>query len=327
MKHQSWPSCSLSVTVDPSSLPFKWTLILCHVRSGTTRSRPPRDRGWVFRLNLPPFFKDILFFWKLVSHGGLDFSIFVSSTIWNQCFRSKNCSTAKGPLRRSCCSWDWLPFLLPESVRDGGNLKSKVNSWVCRAWKGDGVGRGRVWRHSVWAGERFWHSVDRYPQSPVSRAFEHGDGHCWLGYLIVVGKGRGLRTWRTVWSASALSACSWMPWNSRPHLQCSWYQTCHLHCQGAGPPGAPLDPSLTQADRFLLVFRVCFCLAPFEIGYDVGGKAAAAKPHAKSAQQQPVGFLEDGWAECGEGRPHFSIPTSLRLWSFIAQVGDDLMDF
>ena len=45
----------------------------------------------------------ILFFWKLVSHGGLDFSIFVSSTIWNQCFRSKNCSTAKGHLQRSCC--------------------------------------------------------------------------------------------------------------------------------------------------------------------------------------------------------------------------------
>lgn len=62
----------------------------------------------------------------------------------------------------------------------------------------------------------------------------------------------------------------------------------HLHCQGAGPPGAPLDPSLTQADRFLLVFRVCFCLAPFEIGYDVGGKAAASKPHTKCAQQQPV---------------------------------------
>ena len=45
----------------------------------------------------------ILFFWKLVSHGGLDFSIFVSSTIWNQCFRSKTCSTAKGHLQRSCC--------------------------------------------------------------------------------------------------------------------------------------------------------------------------------------------------------------------------------
>lgn len=64
--------------------------------------------------------------------------------------------------------------------------------------------------------------------------------------------------------------------------------TGHLHCQGAGPPGAPLDPSLTQADRFLLVFRVCFCLAPFEIGYDVGGKAAASKPHTTCAQQQPV---------------------------------------
>lgn len=41
----------------------------------------PQVRGWGFRLNLPSFFIEILFFWKLVSHGGLDFSIFVSSTI------------------------------------------------------------------------------------------------------------------------------------------------------------------------------------------------------------------------------------------------------
>lgn len=63
----------------------------------------------------------------------------------------------------------------------------------------------------------------------------------------------------------------------------------------AGPPGAPPDPSLTQADRFLLVFRVCFCLAPFEIGYDVGGKAAASKPHANSGERPPVvSWKKDG---------------------------------
>lgn len=57
-------------------------------------------------------------------------------------------------------------------------------------------------------------------------------------------------------------------------------------------PGDATGPSLTQADRFLLVFRVCFCLAPFEIGYDVGGKAATATPRAATS-----GVLEDGWAE------------------------------
>lgn len=63
----------------------------------------------------------------------------------------------------------------------------------------------------------------------------------------------------------------------------------------AGPPGAPTDPSLTQADRFLLVFRVCFCLAPFEIGYDVGGKAAAPKPRAGSGEPPPaVSWRMDG---------------------------------
>ncbi|XP_034866331.1 uncharacterized protein LOC118014266 [Mirounga leonina] len=69
----------------------------------------------------------------------------------------------------------------------------------------------------------------------------------------------------------------------------------------AGPPGAPLDPSLTQADRFLLVFRVCFCLAPFEIGYDVGGQAAASKPRANRGEQAPVvSRRTDG--QSGEGR-------------------------
>lgn len=64
--------------------------------------------GWFFWLHFSAFFSEILFFWKLVSHGGLDFSIFVSSTIWNQCFRSKNCSTAEGRLQRNSCTQDWL---------------------------------------------------------------------------------------------------------------------------------------------------------------------------------------------------------------------------
>lgn len=55
--------------------------------------------------------------------------------------------------------------------------------------------------------------------------------------------------------------------------------------------------SLTQADRFLLVFRVCFCLAPFEIGYDVGGKAAAAGSLVASVVSTACGLPEDGWAE------------------------------
>lgn len=59
-------------------------------------------------------------------------------------------------------------------------------------------------------------------------------------------------------------------------------------------PGSATGPSLTQADRFLLVFRVCFCLAPFEIGYDVGGKAATSTPRATAC-----GVLEDERAEWG----------------------------
>lgn len=122
---------------------------------------------------------------------------------------------------------------------------------------------------------------------PVSRAFERGDGHCWIGYVVGTGKGRGLCTRRTVASPSALSACSQVLERS---AACATQLVFDLPPARSGcrTPGASPDPSLTQADRFLLVFRVCFCLAPFEIGYDVGGKAAASKPHAKSAQPQPV---------------------------------------
>lgn len=57
-----------------------------HVDPVTPRVEPredvlPGDRGRVLRSRPPLFFSETLFFWKLVSHGGLDFSIFVSSTI------------------------------------------------------------------------------------------------------------------------------------------------------------------------------------------------------------------------------------------------------
>lgn len=116
------------------SLPFEWILIVCHVTTGTVRRHSPRDRGWVFQSHLPSFFSEILFFWKLVSHGGLDFSIFVSSTIWNQCFRSKNCSTA--------LLLGLAPLPPPEPVQEGSNLKSKVHPWVCWVWRAGSAGRG-----------------------------------------------------------------------------------------------------------------------------------------------------------------------------------------
>lgn len=76
--------------------------------SVSDRQNDSQGWGWFFWLHISAFFSEILFFWKLVSHGGLDFSIFVSSTIWNQCFRSKNCSTAEGRLQRNSCTQNWL---------------------------------------------------------------------------------------------------------------------------------------------------------------------------------------------------------------------------
>lgn len=126
-----------------------------------------------------------------------------------------------------------------------------------------------------------------------------GGGHRWVGTWVPRER-RGCAPGEV--GASALPACS----QALGHRAARLTQTGHLRARRrGGAPGAPPDPSLTQADRFLLVFRVCFCLAPFEIGYDVGGKAAASKPRATSAQPQPVlAWKTDGqgagagWARC-----------------------------
>lgn len=57
-------------------------------------------------------------------------------------------------------------------------------------------------------------------------------------------------------------------------------------------------PSLTQADRSLLVFRVAICLAPPEIGYDVGGNAAASKLRAHGGLPRGLGRQGSPGPEC-----------------------------
>lgn len=89
---------------------------------------------------------------------------------------------------------------------------------------------------------------------------------------------KGVRAimWRTALFSSVLLASTWKIHGASVLVAAQPKSDCHL------PWDSDLKnttgPSLTQADRFLLVFRVCFCLAPFEIGYDVGGKAPASEP-------------------------------------------------
>lgn len=121
--------------------------------SASDRQNDSQGWGWFFWLHFSAFFSEILFFWKLVSHGGLDFSIFVSSTIWNQCFRSKNCSTAEGRLQRNSCTQNWLSpsrnqgktwivkFVL-ESVWFRGSDSEKI---FCVQNKCKGIIRGKEW--------------------------------------------------------------------------------------------------------------------------------------------------------------------------------------
>lgn len=204
--------------------PFPWASLcnsplclsngsLCyHVTSRTARRHFSSGQ----RLGLPiasPFFSEILFFWKLVSHGGLDFSIFVSSTIWNQCFRSKNCSTAKGQPQRSCCLWDWLPSSCHLSwFKKGRTWKAEytvecggvtVQGGVC-IWKtSSGWSRGRGC-DTLFCWQVAAATSSNLLVGPLSTAM----GKCWIEYLIVLGRGRGLCTCRTVSSTSELSACS-----------------------------------------------------------------------------------------------------------------------
>lgn len=72
---------SSSTTRELFAGPFSRMVMSPHKWNRKKASLPPRGGAWVFRWCLPSFFNEILFFWKLVSHGGLDFSIFVSSTI------------------------------------------------------------------------------------------------------------------------------------------------------------------------------------------------------------------------------------------------------
>lgn len=139
----------------------------------------------------------------------------------------------------------------------------------------------------------------------MRRVFEQGPGGgycpqvatapCWLGLgagmgtagwvLGCPGSGEGCAPGKVSAASTARRSQALGHW---AELAARLIQTCHLRTrQRGGTPGAPLDPSLTQADRFLLVFRVCFCLAPFEIGYDVGGKAAASKPRATCLSLSP----------------------------------------
>lgn len=102
-------------------------------------------------MHLSAFFSEILFFWKLVSHGGLDFTIFVSSTIWNQCFRSKNCSTAEGRLWRNNGTQDRLsPAAAWAHSRSWGKTNSKICSWVFFGFSGVIVGRRLCSKYMQW---------------------------------------------------------------------------------------------------------------------------------------------------------------------------------
>lgn len=121
-KHQPWRPCCFEAV--PFTSP-QCLFLMDHSVMSQIEDISPQGGSRVFPSHLLAFFGEILFFWKLVSHGGLDFSIFVSSTIWNQCFRSKNCSSAKDGLERSRCSRDWLLLLLEPVEEVKGRLEKQ----------------------------------------------------------------------------------------------------------------------------------------------------------------------------------------------------------
>lgn len=257
----------LAVTLDAALSSLVWP------SSASVRQIDSQGWGWFFWPHFSAFFSEILFFWKLVSHGGLDFSIFVSSTIWNQCFRSKNCSTAEGRLKRNSCTQDWLSpsrnqrktwivKLALESVWFRYSDSEKV--FVQNKCKG--VIRDREWSTLpsipwVEEGASGLHCSLSGNVPGVDCSKEEGKGSVCGGllhshqYCLPVPGGS---VEHSVLVAAQLKSDQHLPWDS--DLKNT------------------TGPSLTQADRFLLVFRVCFCLAPFEIGYDVGGKAPASEP-------------------------------------------------
>lgn len=268
----------------------------------------------------------ILFFWKLVSHGGLDFSIFVSSTIWNQCFRSKNCSTAKGHLQRSCCPGTSSPLLPTELVQEKKNLRRKVYSWTCWVGKGGQCRDGAVFSRNseAWAEPGFvmvflWTGSSSHQQEPVGGAFQCVTGQHWVGYVIAVGR-----------TLSSHQHCPPAPTRHGTFSCSCWVgeirlATCTIKVwtplSTTGPisyTGWPISPGVQSLFLSSTIWNRLWCR----------GKSSSLKVSCQVWSAAACGFLEDGWAERGGGRLHLFLLTSLTTSTILyAQVIDHLVDF
>ena len=153
-------------------------------------------------------------------------------------------------------------------------------------------------------------------------------GQLQVGYLIAVGSGRAVGQ-KDPLITPALPTCSYTPrdsqlqwpsrcnqtchlhrpsrWNQTCHLHwpSRWNQTCHLHHHRVDPTEHCRTHLLHRLTDFSWCSEVCFCLAPFEIGYDVGGKAAALRSHASLVGSSL--WLPGRWmGREGEGGDSFS---------------------
>lgn len=187
----------LAVTLDAALSSLVW------LSSASVKQNDSQGWGWFSWLHFSAFFSEILFFWKLVSHGGLDFSIFVSSTIWNQCFRSKNCSTAEDRLQRSSCTQDWLSP--PRNQGKTWIVKFALESVWFRCSDSEKV---FVFRINV----RVWSGVGSDPLYPAFHGWRRVPRACTVHCLVVFQASIVARTrvrWRTASFTSALPACTW----------------------------------------------------------------------------------------------------------------------
>lgn len=290
-----------------------------------------RGRDWVFWSHLPSFFSEILFFWKLVSHGGLDFSIFVSSTIWNQCFRSKNCSTAKGRLQRSCRLWDRLSSSCCLSwLKKGWTWKAKsLLSMLGCGGNSAGTGLCPKWTRWIEQGQAllsFWGQVAAAASSNLLAGLWVCDW-AMLGWVLDCSReGGGMSPGRTVSPHQRRPSAPRCPGTFSRRCRTAEVRlaTCTAKVQDprstTGPisyTGWPISPGVQSLFLSSTIWNRLWCR----------GKSSSLEVSCQVWWATACGFLEDGWAERGEG-------ITLFLWTSLAafvirytQVIDHLMDF
>lgn len=211
----------------------------------------------------------------------------------------------------------WVCSRSPEK-----NLKSKIHSWVCWVLGEVTVGKGVVFKINTvaWAGAEvvmlfLLTPSSRYQHECVGRAFECGSCHTLLDNNVLgIGcHGAGERAVHLEDHFVHISTVSLL-------LE----DALEYSASVAGHPKSDLPPGLSRCRPWEHHWPISYTGWPISPGVQslflsstiwnrlwCRGKSSSLEVSCQVWAAAACGFLEDGWAENGEGRSCFSLLTSL----------------